>query len=300
MGYTVPVLCILFNRTDTAVQVLERLRIIRPERIYFAADGPRAEKNEAQACQAARDLIHQVDWPCSVQVLFSDNNQGARVFIGKAVQWFFEQEEEGIILEHDCLPHPDFFVYCKYLLEKYRHEPRIMHVTGTRFIDTGKSEQGYLFSHYNHIWGWATWRRAWKFYDLEMNALPEFITNHGIQAIFPSVAEQNFWLKKLSMAYTEKIGSWDYQWTFAIWNQGGLSVAPCSNLVSNIGFDAGAIHTKDKSHFLSNRPTYPWTIPSPSEIPELFADRDSELYDFRHVFYPPWPQRLINKIKSLI
>lgn len=298
MGCTVPVLFIVFNRTDTAERVLNRLREVQAEKIYIAADGPRPDKNEIQECEAARNLIRKIDWPCEVKTFFPEHNSGPRKFIGDAVSWLFSFEEKGIILEHDCLPHPDFFPYCESMLEWYAEDTRVMHISGIQFQDIGRSVPEIYFSHYNHIWGWATWKRAWKYYDLGMSLFPEFEKAEKIKNIFPEKAEQKYWLKKMKEAYSGKIGSWDYQWTFALWNQQAVSVIPGSNLVSNIGFGAGAIHTTDASHFLADRPVYDFPVHILKKPADIQISRSSEKYDFRKVFYPGFIKRFMNWLKA--
>jgi hypothetical protein len=302
MSYSVPILFIVFNRADTASRVLDQLRIIKPTRIYFAADAPRVEKGveEINACQSARNLINTVDWPCEVKIFYPETNVGARQFIGNAITWMFEYEEKGIILEHDCLPHVDFFAYCKATLDWYQNTEQVMHISGTQFKDIGKSVPEIYFSHYNHIWGWATWKRAWQHYDLEMSGFSNFDVHKKIEQIFPSTTEQKYWSKKLRKAQNGQIGSWDYQWTFAIWNNKGVAVIPGSNLVSNIGFGAGAIHTKDESHFLANRPVYEFPIQQINKPGQITINRISEKYDFRKVFYPSIFKRVTNKIKLIL
>lgn len=302
MSYSVPILLIVFNRTDTANQILDQLRIIKPQKLYFAADAPRQEKGikEFNDCLSARNIIQSVDWPCEIKTLFPEQNIGPRRFLGNAISWMFEQEEQGIILEHDCLPHLDFFSYCRTLLEWYKSEEKVMHISGTQFQDSGKSVPELYFSHYNHIWGWATWKRAWNHYDLEMKKFKDFEAGQKIKEVFPSATEQKYWMRKLKSAQAGNIGSWDYQWTFAIWNNKGVAVIPGSNLVSNIGFGAGAIHTKDESHFLANRPVYSFPIESIPKPKQIIVSRTSEKYDFNKVFYPSIFKRLVNKIKLIL
>lgn len=302
MRFSVPILFIVFNRTDTALRVLDQIRIIKPEKLYFAADAPRSDKGEAEliACQEARAILELVDWPCEIKTLFPQKNVGARKFIGDAISWMFESEEEGIVLEHDCLPHIDFFNYCSTMLDWYRHENRVMHISGTQFRDLGKGSPEIFFSHYNHIWGWATWKRAWRNYDLEMNDLEGFFQRGTIKHIFPEKVEQDYWSKKLRQAQSGEIKSWDFQWTFALWNNDGVAIVPGSNLISNIGFGSGAIHTKDKNHFLSNRPVYPFDIIKLKRPNTIRIDRITEKFDFENVFYPPFYKRVLNKIKLWI
>jgi hypothetical protein len=297
MQFDVPILLIFFNRFDTTQKVFESVRAQKPKILYLAADGPRNE-TEKSDIDKIKQYVQQVDWPCTVRSYFKSQNTGARIFIGEAVGFMFQHEEQGIILEHDCLPHPDFFEYCKHMLHTFRDEEKIMHITGTCFQDRGKPIPGHFFSYYNHIWGWATWKRAWQHYDLEMKDYSEYRNRDFLLPIFPDANVRKYWYKKLDAAYHHAVGSWDYQWSYALWKQAGLSVAPASNLVSNIGFGAGAIHTKDPSHFLSNRPTYAWQPQQAADCPPPLADRKAEAFDFQFVFYPPLLKRIINRIKA--
>lgn len=298
MGLNTPVLFIVFNRIDTASKVFERIRQARPNKLFIAADGPRQNLDEKKACWEARSIAEKVDWPCELKTYFLNTNKGPRVFLGEAISWFFNQVDEGIILEHDCLPHPDFFPFCEKMLAHFREEEKIMHISGIQFQDYEKSRSEVLYSHYNHIWGWATWKRAWKYYDSEMKDFPKFLKTHKIKNIFPTQQEQNYWVNKLSNAFQGEIKSWDYQWTFAIWNRNALAVLPGSNLVSNIGFDSGALHTKDESHFLANRDTYPINCNKIIFPKKIEANRNSELFDFKFVYFPSFFRRLRNWVAS--
>ena len=162
-----PVLFLIFNRPETTIQVFSAIKKAQPNRLYIAADGPRPEyPDEVNHCKIARTIATNVDWDCEVKTLFRDQNLGCRLAVSQAIDWFFEQEPEGIILEDDCLPNQSFFWFCKELLEKYRNETRIMHIGGTNFqFGKNRTNYSYYFSRYAHIWGWASWRREWKYYD---------------------------------------------------------------------------------------------------------------------------------------
>src|SRR5262249_20722231 len=159
----IPVLFLIFNRPNTTARVMEAIRTAGPGRLYVAADGPRdGNADEAKRCAEVRRIATQVDWPCEVQTLFRERNLGCRQAVSSAITWFFEQEQEGIILEDDCLPSPSFFPYCAELLARFRNDERIMCITGCNFQQDMKGyPYSYYFSKYHHVWGWATWRRAW-------------------------------------------------------------------------------------------------------------------------------------------
>jgi hypothetical protein len=258
-GYklTTPVLFIIFNRPDTTETVFDAIRKAAPLKLYIAADGPRKNREgEAERCSATRAIVKNIDWPCEVKTLFRDSNLGCKNAVSSAIDWFFENEEQGIILEDDCLPDPSFFTFCAELLQYYRQDERIMHIGGVNFQQGQvRGKASYYYSKYTHIWGWATWRRAWKYYDVNLTLYPQLIETNALNNMLSDKKEIGYWDKIFSMMAAGKIDTWDYQWTFAVWSQSGLSIVPNANLVSNIGFGNEATHTMNSSHSFANMPT---------------------------------------------
>jgi hypothetical protein len=172
LSFTNPVLLITWRRPHTTKQVIDALRAAAPKWLYVACDGPNPERSgETEKIVATRALIKQEnDWPCSIETLYSDQNQGCRLGVSRAISWFTARVEEGIILKDDCAPHPDFFPYCAELLERYQHDEWVWCVSGNNFQD-GRwwGDGSYYFSHYPHCWGWASWRRCWQYFDCDMN-----------------------------------------------------------------------------------------------------------------------------------
>lgn len=240
-----PVLFLVFNRPETTRRVLETIRQARPRQLFVAADGPREhDPDGAQRCRAARDAALAVDWDCEVKTLLRTRNLGCKLAVSSAITWFFQHVDEGIILEDDTLPIANFFPFCQQQLAYYREDRQVMHIGGNSFqLGLQRGDGSYHFSNYNHIWGWATWRRAWKHYHPDVPFLDSFRRSRAIEAIFPNKADQDFWMQNFCRVARGEIDTWDYQWTLTIWNQGGLSLLPCVNLVANIGFDANATHT---------------------------------------------------------
>jgi len=176
--FSTPILFIVFNRLDTAQKVFESIKLIRPKYLFVAADGPRVDvAGEKQKCEDTRAIIKQIDWDCDIKTLFREKNIGIKNAVSSAITWFFNNIEEGIILEHDCLPNDSFFIYCEEILNKYKKNEQVMHVSGNFFQPTPVGKNDYYFSRIPHIWGWATWKRAWVKYNLEMNGYSEFIQN---------------------------------------------------------------------------------------------------------------------------
>ncbi len=243
-----PVLLIIFSREDTTSRVIEALRKVKPTRLYIAADGPRSHKaGEADKCQATREAALKVDWDCEVKTLFREENVGCGLGPSTAMDWFFTHEEAGIILEDDIIPHPTFFYFCEELLLKYKDDQRIMQISGGNFQDGWKRDRAYsyYFSQHGSIWGWATWRRAWKHFEYHVPYFEEVKAKDYIKDFFFSHPATSYVLDKLEAAYLKKpeVSWWDYQWDFAKFLHSGLSIVPNNNLTENIGFGEGATHT---------------------------------------------------------
>ena len=249
------VLFLIFNRPDTTEKVFQAIRQAKPPRLYIAADGPRElNKEDAERVSKVREITTKIDWPCELKTLFSKNNLGCKYGPKTGIDWFFKQEEGGIILEDDCLPCPDFFRYCENLLEYYKYDERISVISGTKFQDGHwRGDFSYYFSHYNHVWGWASWRRAWLKNDPDINFWPEWRISKDWKNKIPYKYEQSYWKKIFDKVYDKKIeSSWDYPWTASVWFCGGLTATPNINLVSNIGFGQDATHTMDPESKLAN------------------------------------------------
>jgi hypothetical protein len=257
LNLNTPILFLIFNRLNTTKKVFETICQARPLNLYIASDGFRPEcQGEMEKVQEIRDyVIDHINWDCEVKTLFREQNLGCRVAVSTAIDWFFHHELEGIILEDDCLPHPSFFLFCQELLEKYRDDNRIMTISGDNF-QFGKNRNGnsYYFSRYNHCWGWASWRRTWKYFDIEMEDWPKIRDEGWLKDIFHDSSSVNYWKNVFQSTYEGKINTWDYILAYSCWLQNGLNILPSVNLVSNIGFGEGATHTNNKTNIFANMP----------------------------------------------
>jgi len=243
----IPVLFLIFNRLETTKQVFSEIRKSQPPRLYVAADGARSNyQGEEDQVRAVRDhVINNIDWNCDVKTLFREENLGCKYAVSGAIDWFFKNEEMGIILEDDTLPSQSFFFFCQELLEKYRYDERIMKIAGFNEIEGFHQENdSYIFTNFAPDWGWASWRRAWNNYDVEMSDWPK-LKEMGIDNYYPFFKRRN---KILEKTYENKINTWDYQWHYAINKNHGLVCVPINSLVKNIGFGKEATHTKNINH----------------------------------------------------
>ena len=274
-----PILFIVFNRMDTAQKVFNAIRNAQPIKLYIACDGPRTTiKGEKDACAQTRTLIQQIDWPCDVHTNFLNQNEGPSKAPYRFIKWFFEQEEQGIILEHDCLPHPDFFEYCETLLNKYKDDKRIGTISGPNFVPQNNVSNSYTFTIYNHIWGWATWKRTINKYTLDFTDFSEKEFNQILNKYFDTYKERAYWKTIFKQIKKGEIPTWDYYLTFCLWRNHLYSISPNKNLVSNIGFGAGAVNTTDPNSPSANRPSFP--ILPLSFNQNIIQNKEEEQYYF--------------------
>jgi len=250
------VLFVIFNRPDTTKTVFEKIREAQPSRLYIGADAPRAGvADDLLLCKQAREITEAVDWDCELKTLFRAKNAGCKEGVSSAVTWFFEHEEEGIILEDDCLPANDFFRFCDTLLEKYRDDTRIRHITGCN-LQQGKKwgNSTYYFSNMTHVWGWASWKRVWKDYDRNLKKYNTDEIKEQLHNIYEDRLIVDCWKQIFEDVKAGKINAWAYQLDFVNFFNNGLTIIPNENLISNIGFGPNATHTLDKNSVYANIP----------------------------------------------
>lgn len=284
------VLLIIFNREQTTAQVFGAIRAARPPRLYVAADGARAERGEEEEikCRATRAaVLDNIDWPCEVFTRLSDHNQGCGPAVSSAITWFFDHEPDGIILEDDCLPHPDFFSYCEELLDRYADDHRVAFIGGNNhdFFDKPTGDPSYYFSAYNHVWGWASWRRTWELFDYHHSGLKFSQYCSSMRRFGLSFVERYYWSYLFLRLRTVGFNAWDYPLSMTLQMRGLLSIIPQSSVIANIGFAADATHTvRPTDRRYCDRPLLPIM---PLTHPDT-VERNA-LYDRRYI---------VNEIKS--
>ena len=241
------VLFLVFNRPDTTRQVFDAIREAKPPRLYVAADGPREGKlGEVERVEEARTIATAVDWPCEVKTLFRDKNLGCKVGVSSAITWFFEQEEQGIILEDDCLPSPSFFKFCEIMLDKYRENKSVWMIAGFNPHQPGISSSEYFMSQNPSAWGWASWRDRWVHYTVDIDyARKEPYWSTGLK--LPDYVIR-YYDKVFSDTASGKIDTWDYQLSFLILKNNGYVIKSFANLISNIGVYGTHSNRSDHNH----------------------------------------------------
>ena len=241
-----PILFIVFNRPYETKKVFEAIKLAQPEKLYISADGPRLNnKNDDLKCREVKDIfVSQINWTCKVETNFRNQNLGCRLAVSSAIDWFFENEEEGIILEDDTLPEKSFFPFCEELLYKYRNDSRIGIISGDNFgFGFKRNNDSYYYTKYTHIWGWASWRRSWMGYDHNMKDYTQFLEEDRLNDIFPDLIERIFWKENFDKVTQNNFDTWDFQLVYHNFKNNKLNIMPSINLVTNIGFNKDATHT---------------------------------------------------------
>jgi hypothetical protein len=279
--FNTPILFIVFNRPEQTKKVFAEIASLRPRQLFIAADGPRnGHQGDAQNCQLVRILVNTLNWDCDVQYLYQESNLGCKDAVTAAIDWFFNQVPAGIILEDDCLPHPAFFNYCEQLLEKYKDDEQIMHISGTNFqSDDFVLETDYYFSRILHVWGWASWSRAWKKYEKELTNYNKQELKQWFEQYQFSKHSIRYWDHAFTMVKEQTIDTWDYQWTYCLWKNNGLAMIPKINLVSNIGFGNEATHTDKGAATYANLPTFALEINNEPISKQVNAIADSYTFN---------------------
>ena len=291
-AFTTPILYLVFNRPELTRKSLACLRAIRPATLYVVADGPRATvPDDTSHCDETRQVVDEgIDWPCSVHKRYRPVNLGCRHSVAAAITWFFEQEPEGIILEDDCLPTPSFFPYCEAMLTQYRHDTRIFHIAGVNLMPTPvPSQDSYYFSKFPHVWGWASWHRAWKNYDVTMSSWPQFKATNLMSGICPNPREQSFYTDIFDRVHSRQIDTWDFQWFYTCWSNHALTIVPRHSLVSNCGFGPDATHTRKQNPRFADMSTTDLDISKIQHPPFIACNGslDTQLFDSLHPARPP-------------
>lgn len=280
-----PVTLIIFKREDTTRRVLEAIREVRPQKLYIIADAAREDRfDESKKVEATRLLVENyIDWDCEIKKNYAKRNMGCKKRVESGISWVLSQEEETIILEDDIVPSTDFFFFCQEMLERYRNNKEVLMVSGYKRVENYVIDKPYFFSAFSSIWGWATWRRAWKLYDTDLTTWPQNKKNKNLQWLmsYPSL----LWvIWETEYTYRKEIDSWAFVWNYSRYYNKGIGIVPGVNLIENIGFNLeDATHTKgmQKRDFSYGKMNFP--------ISEVFLCRDME-YDREYIrrYYNGW------------
>lgn len=248
-----PILFCVYKRPETTVKVFEIIRKVRPKKLFIAANAPKKDNvEELKKCNDVKEIVENVDWNCDVHKLYREEHLGLKNSITSAINWFFSEVEEGIILEDDVCPDVSFFSFCEELLNKYKHDTRIMQINGLNVINADNHPYSYYFSRFGPCWGWASWRRAWEMYDRSLKYWNEIRDLQNHKSFCDSVEEESWRITLFKYISEERNEAWDFQWVYFRLINSGLSVTPKYNLIKNMGFGGNSTHTNEVPNYMKN------------------------------------------------
>lgn len=292
--FEIPILFVIYNRTDTALKSFESIKRTQPLKLYIAGDGPNCNKKEdILQIQATRQaILNAIDWNCEVKTLFQQSNLGCGRGVYTAINWLFDNEEQGIIIEDDCVMKLSFFKYAEQLLSLYNNDSRIGMICGANYAQNETIPDSYVFSRYKSCHGWATWKRAWELMDINMKWRNSKYSDSIIKNMGYKSKDLRYWKYRLKAIDIKDVSAWDWQWYFSLAANDMLAICPKFNLTSNIGFGKDATHTsqnKIPSSFVSTK-----ELDFPLQHPKYIVPYQP----FEKAFYHS-NNTLYNKIKQL-
>lgn len=318
MAFKTPILLITFNRPDHTKRVLTEILKQEPHTLYVCQDGAReGNENDKVKCQEVRNVVTELTSAYKTKhphfklhTLYQKNNLGCGPGPAAGITWFFEHVEFGLIFEDDAVPHPDFFEYAATLLEKYKEDESVRAIGSMKLYDVQFGGGSYYFSMMNRtLCAWASWRRAWKYFDYEMKGYSRKDLNTAMKRYGATLREREYWMDRLDEIHKDCLGgtSWDQQFWMTIWLTGGKGICPNSNLSTNIGFDAEGTHTINPNSVGSCR-ALESILPLRDPL-DISIQRKADLL-FHKTYYESWqygweglrrlPYRINKRIKRLV
>ena len=221
----IPVLILGYNRPFHIKKLINSLRKIKPKRIYVSLDGSKKNLEDIKKSELVKKQVNKINWDCVIKKNYNSKNLGCRESVSKGIEWFFNNNKFGIILEDDCIPNQSFFDFCHVINQLYKNNKKIFSISGSNFFN-GKIKDDYYFSKYPHCWGWATWSRAWKDYDYNLSFWNKWKKTKSWKLLHTNNIERKYWEKIFDKVKKEKIDSWAYVWTCSVWKKNGLTIIP--------------------------------------------------------------------------
>lgn len=297
-----PVVYIAFNRPEHTRVTFEIIKKIKPKTLFIVLDGPRINnKEDDKKCEKVKEIVSEINWKAEIYQIFSEINLGCKKRITTGLDFVFKKVDKAIILEDDCLPNEDFFDFCEILLNKYEKNENISMISGSNF--QGKIKRGkysYYFSRYAHVWGWATWKRAWKNNNSHIDFWPKYKESQKWKLFFKDKLQKNYWENNFNLVYEKKFEStWDYPWIASIWFNGGITITPNVNLITNIGLGPESTHTFHEKTIKGNPTNKIGEIIHP---PKIVIEYEAEKYTFDNEYggkYKRFPIKYYDELKKV-
>lgn len=243
--FETPILYVVFNRLASVKKTFPEIAKQKPKRLFIAADGPRDDEERKKTDAVRKYILNSIDWKCDVETRFLDKNVGCKNGVSTAIDWFFENVKEGIILEDDCIPDKSFFMYCQELLERYRNNDKVMTISGTNPLERVDIKESYYFVRSFDCWGWATWQNVWESRDVTSQDYLRDKKSGKFKENIKNYVDRMLVKKRLEDNLADKVGGWDQPIIYLQIKKKGVCIKPRVNLIQNIGFTGDSTHTSE-------------------------------------------------------
>ena len=294
-----PIVLICFNRPNETAKIFNKIKLIKPKKLFLIMDGPRiGEQEDIINCLLVKNIVTNISWNCIVYKNFSKKNLGLKKRIVSGLNWVFSKTKSAIILEDDCLPNRDFFTFCQKLLIYYEKNNTVRFITGNNFQKSKHNKKtSYYFSKYSHIWGWATWKNTWELYCDDNRVWKKYLNSKEFCKTCPNYLERRYWKSMFNKVKSGKLKSWSIYLLFSIWKNSGLTATPSVNLVKNLGFNERGTNTKistikynTKNLTLSKKLIHP---------KKIFQNSLVDNYVFENIYNENFKKKIIRLIKKV-
>ena len=281
--FKTPIVLFIYKREKKTKLIFDQIKKIKPEKLLVIADGPK-NSSEMIVCDKTRNVFDQIDWNCQIFKNYSDINLGLKKRFFSGIDWVFQLMDEAIFLEDDTLPSQSFFYFCQELLEKHKKDEEVGMICGSNLGANIEIKNSYSFLPVCFIWGWATWKRSWDLLDRGMSQLNSFNSENVLETLGYKKKYNKKMINFLLNTKLGKINTWDAYFVFTMLLYKKMNIVPHQNLVSNIGFDSDATHTRNFLSWFSKidhkEISFPLQFPKKIEINHLYLKKILKIHNY--------------------
>lgn len=244
-----PIALFVYNRpehTRRTLSYLQKNLLAEESRLYIFSDGPKTDADRAKV-EEVRQMVKEVSGFKSVRVITREENLGLANAIISGVTKLVNEYDKLIVFEDDLLSSPYTLQYFNEALNRYAGEERVMHIGAYMYDLPDKNLPETFFYRAATSWGWATWARAWKDFEPDVDKLMQQFDKQKINR-FAIEGSMNFW-KQMQQFKAGKNNSWAIRWYASIFLKGGLTLNPSHSLIHNIGHDGSGVHSNNEKTY---------------------------------------------------
>lgn len=244
-----PIALFVYNRpehTRRTINYLQKNLLADESRLFIFSDAAKTDDDKAKVEQV-RQLIKEVTGFKSVKVITRKENLGLANSIISGVTQLVNDYGKVIVFEDDLLSSVYTLQYFNESLTHYAEEEKVMHIGAYMYNLPDKKLPQTFFYRAATSWGWATWARAWKEFEPDIDVLIKQFDKKKIEQ-FSIDGSMNFW-KQMQDFKAGKNNSWAIRWYASIFLKGGLTLNPSKSLVNNIGHDGSGIHSNNEKTY---------------------------------------------------